>query len=381
MILYIGISFFYIICMFIEKVRGKRLNRKIWTLVLIIPLFIIAAFRSPNIGNDTLNYYRSYLIVSQEKFFSRTRSRFEPGYVFFMKIIDLLGFDYLGFQIITSAIIMFSVGRFISKYSNNIAFSFYIFVTTRMFFGTMNIVRQYLAIAILLFSVEYIKKRNFIKFSILVLIAYCFHSTAIVFLIMYPIANIKFDAKKTVVFLGIGMVSSIFFDFLVRKFVILMGKYEGYLYGEYFNFEHNIAIYFHLLINCCFFLVAVIGKYWDANNSKNINQHENYKIKTSNNSLIKIIPNEQLWYTCCIFTLLFSIIGLKSTIINRIELYFSVFFLAFIPSLTRSIKSKEIRAIVIGGIIIGLFISFIIVMIYRPRWNIVFPYEWYWDWN
>jgi hypothetical protein len=353
----------------------KKSNKKIYIFLLVFPLFILAAFRAPSVGNDTLNYYKSYLTVSQEAFFSPTQSRMEIGYIYYMRIIALLGFGYLGFQIITSAILLFSISRFIYKYSTNIAFSFFIFMTTRMFFGIMNISRQYLAIAVLLFSIECIRNKKLFKFSLFVLIAASIHFTAIFFFTAYFIANSKLNEKRSILLIMTGIFCGLLFDRIVLIFVSVTGRYSGYLEGRYFNFEGNIAIYINLLINLIFFSVAFFTKYWiSREHTKPIDQ-----ISTSNKANIRL-PYETIWYTLCLLTLIVSIVGLNATILSRIGMYFSVFFLVFIPSVIRSIKSKEIRTIISLGIVVGLFASFVVVMVYRPHWNTVFPYQWYWNW-
>lgn len=376
MILYIGLSIFYLLCIIQEKMwKIKKSNKKIYIFLLVFPLFILAAFRAPSVGNDTLNYYKSYLTVSQEAFFSPTQSRMEIGYIYYMRIIALLGFGYLGFQIITSAILLFSISRFIYKYSTNIAFSFFIFMTTRMFFGIMNISRQYLAIAVLLFSIECIRNKKLFKFSLFVLIATSIHFTAIFFFTAYFIANSKLNEKRSILLIMTGIFCGLLFDRIVLIFVSVTGRYSGYLEGRYFNFEGNIAIYINLLINLIFFSVAFFTKYWiSREHTKPIDQ-----ISTSNKANIRL-PYETIWYTLCLLTLIVSIVGLNATILSRIGMYFSVFFLVFIPSVIRSIKSKEIRTIISLGIVVGLFASFVVVMVYRPHWNTVFPYQWYWNW-
>jgi len=376
MILYIGLSIFYLLCIIQEKMwKIKKSNKKIYIFLLVFPLFILAAFRAPSVGNDTLNYYKSYLTVSQEAFFSPTQSRMEIGYIYYMRIIALLGFGYLGFQIITSAILLFSISRFIYKYSTNIAFSFFIFMTTRMFFGIMNISRQYLAIAVLLFSIECIRNKKLFKFSLFVLIATSIHFTAIFFFTAYFIANSKLNEKRSILLIMTGIFCGLLFDRIVLIFVSVTGRYSGYLEGRYFNFEGNIAIYINLLINLIFFSIAFFSKYWiPRERTKPRDQ-----ISTSNKANI-ILPYETLWYTFCLLTLIISIIGLNATILSRIETYFSVFFIVFIPSVIRLIKRKEIRTIIYLGVVVGLFASFVVVMVYRPHWTSVFPYQWYWDW-
>ena len=375
--LYICIVLYYVLSMVIEKILHNRLNRKIWVLIIVLPLLILSAFRAPTVGNDTFNYYRSYMMVSQEAFFSPSQSRLELGYIFYMRLIALFGFSYLGFQIITSTFIMFSVSRFIYKYSSNMAFSFFIFITARMFFNSMNISRQFLSIAILLFSIDFIKERKFIKFTIFVLLATSIHFTSIVFFVVYPLSYIKFNAKKTILLLSLGVISAISFDKLIQIFVSVTGRYAGYLEGGYFNFEGNIAIYINLIINLLFFLVAVFTKYWRCDELEKLDE----KLGLNNQFIKQGFSNENLWYIFCLLTLILSIIGLNATILSRIESYYSIFFLAFIPNVVKYIRSKELRAIVTLGIIVGLFASFIVVMVFRPYWTTVYPYVWYWDWR
>lgn len=373
MYIYIGLSLFCLFCMVVENQLGKRINRKILTVILVLPLFVLSAFRAPSIGNDTYNYYKSFLMVSREQFFSVSQSRFEIGYIFYMRIVALFGIGYLGFQIITSAFILGSVSNFIYKYSNNIAFSFFIFITSRMYFGSMNLARQYLAMAILLFSINSIKERKLIKFLLLVLLATSMHFTAIFFLIVYPLSKFKFNNRTSLILLSIGIVSAFMFDKLIIVFINLTGRYAGYLNSVYFNFEDNISIYLILIINLLFLLIAFITRYWRYGERKN-KDSDSLDIVPSN-----YISSEKLWYEFCILTVIFSILGLNATIISRIEMYFSIFFLAYIPSVTGHIKSKRLRAIVATGIILGLLVSFIVIMVYRPYWTSVFPYVWYWN--
>lgn len=379
MYIYIGLAIFYVLCMIIEKIIGAKINKQVWVFLLSVPLFVIAAFRAPTVGNDTALYMRSYDLVVQEGFFSNSQSRLEIGYIYYMRFIGLLGLSYFGFQIITTLITLFSTSRFILNYSKSIAFSYFILVTSRMFFGIMNISRQYLAVAILLFSIEFLRNRKIVKFTSIVLIATSIHFTSIIFLILYPISKLKFNLKKTSVFILLGVLSSVFFDYLITIFVNITGRYSGYLEGGYFNFEGNIAIYINLLINTLFFLLALFTKYW----------REYDVIGSSRKTLplehgcqdVGMTSIEKVLYASCLLTLIFSIAGLNATILSRIETYFSVFFLVFIPNVVLRIKTKELRSIIVLGIISGLFASFIVVMIFRPYWTTVFPYQWFWNWQ
>ena len=64
MILYIGLSIFYLLCISLEKTWQLKASKKIRIFFLMSPLFILADFMAPAIGNDILNYFNSYTLVS-----------------------------------------------------------------------------------------------------------------------------------------------------------------------------------------------------------------------------------------------------------------------------------------------------------------------------
>jgi len=207
-----------------------------------------------------------------------------------------------------------------------------------------------------------------------VIIASTIHFTAIIFVVVYPLSKFNLNKSNTFLLISAGIVVSFLFDKIIRIFIYITGRYSGYLSSGYFNFEDNIAIYLNLSINLLFFLVAFYTKYWKVGEHQVSNKDVGANLVT-----LYHVSNEKLWYIFCLLTLILSIIGLNATIITRIESYFSFFFLAYIPSVIRCIKNKVLRAIVFIGIILGLFASFVVVMVYRPYWTTVFPYEWYWN--
>lgn len=371
MALYVGLLFYYIFGMLFEKIIGRKMNNKFWILILTIPLFIIVAFRSQFVGNDTLNYYGSFTTVSQESFFSETVSRLEIGYVYCIRTISLLGFDYLGFQIITTAFVYFSLARFIYKYSSNYAMSMFCFVTLNMFAQTMNISRQYIAIAILTYSISFILEKKPIKFSIVVFIATLFHTTSLIFLIIYYLVNVKLTKMKKLIIIIVGISISIGFDFVIGILSKFFGVYEGYLSGEYFETEGKIAVYFLLMIYFSFFLLGTAVGY---GKDRNKNNDGTATICVTNQ---RRINKERLYYVAILITLVLGIIGLNTSIMSRLVSYFFIFFLVYIPDVLKVIKEKNIRFIVTNAIVVGLFLYYMIIMIFRPQWTGVIPYTWY----
>ena len=189
-----------------------------------------------------------------------------------------------------------------------------------------------------------------------------FHKTALIFVILYPLTKIKISKKSiSIVFISAGIISFLgknFFMFLTEK----MGMYESYLSGKYFNYEENIAVYLILAIDICLALLVFF-------NEKNNNQ-----IVELNK---KIVPIEKICNSSIIVLLCCDIVGLNNTIMGRISGYFSFSWLILVPLVVMKIKNKATAILVFVLVSLCLFVQYETVMIYRPTWNNVEPYNFY----
>ncbi|MHA7966131.1 EpsG family protein [Paenibacillus sp. CAU 1782] len=369
MSLYILIAFLFFLAAVFEYAVPKIKKSVLWVIILLTPLFILSAFRAPSVGNDSLTYYNSYFIVINEDLFSKSVSSMEIGYVILSRLFGLIGFEYIHLQVLITCFIFIVLAVSIYKYSKNVAFSVYIFITSRMFFDIMNISRQYISIAILMLSVSYIKEKKFIKFFLLVLLASLFHISALVFLISYPISNITYKKGNVTLILLIGIVASVMFDEIVRMFTNLNPKYLVYLHSEYFNSQGNIAIYFNLLIYLSIFFAALITGY------------RKYVYRDNNTILANHYMDEQkIWFSFCLIAVICGLAGLNAPLVSRISIYFTAFYIFAIPNIVSGLKGKVEKLVLFSVISIGFFLNYYITMLYRPEWNRVYPYLWYWNW-
>lgn len=92
-----------------------------------------------------------------------------------------------------------SIAVFLYKYSINFTYSVYFFFTTSTFLWLVNGMRQFLAVAIILFFVDWIKERKTIPFIIVIIIAYFIHSSALFWVPVYFIINYEPWSKKFVI--------------------------------------------------------------------------------------------------------------------------------------------------------------------------------------
>lgn len=147
------------------------------------------------------------------------------------------------FILITTAIITLGVTNFIGKHSENLTFSWIAYICLGLMTFNMNGMRQAIAMSICLFAYDFAKQKKLIKFLLVVLLAFTFHKTSFVFLIVYPLANYKPTFAKNTL-LGICGVA---FLAQSQRLAAIYDNLVGGDYAEHVAFESggfvNVAIY------------------------------------------------------------------------------------------------------------------------------------------
>ena len=161
----------------------------------ILPMFLLFVLRYKYIGADTIGYVRFFekeiRSYSWKQLFDADTMRFEIGFRVYTKIISCFSNNYTFYFLINALIIFGILMRFSFKYTQNPFVFFFLFITlgTYHFFETG--LRQALAMVICLLAVDFVKNKKLIPFILLVLLAYFFHKSALVFLLIYPLCAIK----------------------------------------------------------------------------------------------------------------------------------------------------------------------------------------------
>lgn len=241
--------------------NGIIKNKKLLVWLLTLQMFLILAFRAETLGVDVDNYslyyhyYKGYSfkeIISAFKVIGNSDIGWglESGYVLLNWGLANIGFSFHSFLVIQSAICMLSIGIFIYRYSKNPALSFAMFVGLQGFSYMFGILRQSLALAVLLFAIPALKDRKFFKYLFIIIIAGLFHSTAYLALPLYFVTN--FRVKKMhcagVVFISfIIILTTPFFTNIFSNIMVALDKNYAIQ-----SFEWN-NMYLMMLVFALFF--------------------------------------------------------------------------------------------------------------------------------
>ncbi len=190
-----------------EKSINKNVKTKRQFLFLCgIVMFLIIALRNRYIGSvDSENYFNNWERLSNVSFGMiesiAESTKMERGYLAYVWLFSQV-FSSGQFAFVFSGLLFtISVCRFIYKNSENVQLSFVMFICLGLYSFMVQGLRQAMAMSICLFAIEFCKKRQFVPFILVVLLATMFHKSAIVFIIIYFIYGFKMNVRT-------GLVSS-----------------------------------------------------------------------------------------------------------------------------------------------------------------------------
>ncbi len=173
-------------------------NEKIYKCALIIwllSLVLLAGLRG-NITSDFIGYkniFINYQGYHWDEIIQILNLRYnftawEIGYVFINFLISRITDDYMWVQIVI-AIITYGCIFHYAKQSKDPVISILSFLSIGCFLEGFNTVRNVMAACICALAIQYIEKRNFIKYLLVIVIASMFHSTALLMIPFYFILD------------------------------------------------------------------------------------------------------------------------------------------------------------------------------------------------
>lgn len=355
MAIYIILVLIILIVFKIDKEDTKALFISFFLLTLV------AALRHYEIGADTYQFYRKYSEIGMDISWDYTKFRFEPGFFYLCKISYIFIKDAQALIVITSCFINYSVYRFIKLNSKDYCFSTIMYIFANIFFSYMNIMRQAMALSVCLFAYEYLKRKEYAKYFVLIGIACLFHTVAIANLILWAFGVLPHNKMTYRIAVGAALLSFVFYS---QFFSILS---FGLGYESYYQTSFIESNYLGALLEASQALLVIGGiVVFSMQRSK---EYKNEEI-----NLLIIAGIIYIW---------FSFLTIRMIVFNRISGLFSIYFIILLPNILEFVKSRNIKdyTLLKNASIFIYFVSFITISLLRPEWNRVIPYKFFWDYN
>lgn len=193
-------------------------NQKYKNLYLIIlwaALVFITAFRSISFYTDTQAYLQRYNMNAEKPLGDLWLNVLnwqgkDPVYHFCAALIANIGIDFRGWLVIVS-IVYYSGFMMLVKRFSNIPFIAVLGITSLSYvFFTMTGIRQTLAMGFTFFAFFKAYDKKFVPFLLWTLVGYCFHSSALIFLVAYFFMHRKIGSLQIIVLIVTMLVAMIF---------------------------------------------------------------------------------------------------------------------------------------------------------------------------
>ena len=206
-----------------------------YLLIAFLVLFVLHAYKNPWTLPDTPSYVDGFVEASETDWsilisegFKLRDLKAEPGWVIMNKLLSMISSDSLILFLVTSVVILWGYFYAIKHYSNIVWMGVVLFLLM-CFTRSLFILRQFLAMAITLFSCKYVIERKLIPFLLLITLAFTMHQTAIIFLPVYFLYGIKNDKTLTYVFIGGGIFLTLAMGIFLRGSLSYLYGYETYV--------------------------------------------------------------------------------------------------------------------------------------------------------
>ncbi len=278
---------------------------------IFLILLAVSACRL-NVGNDYAKYVEFMHLIACDAY------SYVPTETGFNTLVAVL-YRLTGnenFLLVFAVFAFLTIGLFLKamyEQSDSFGQSFFLFMTFGLYFSTFNTVRYYLALALALYSVKYVLKKEWAKFLLLILLGSTFHKSMLVVIPLYFLATLAW--KKWQLILMALFCTTFFFmqDFYLKAVIFLYPSYEDteYLEGgiSWFNILRCLGV---LIFAALYYKQAVTGS-----------KRNRFYFFCNLGALIL--------YTCCSFL----------PIITRIGYYLNITQILFIPAILQKIENKK----------------------------------------
>lgn len=235
--------------------NGK--HKKWFVVSSFILVVLLMGLRKYTVGIDlSLHYASNFQLIASTRWsdldiFVTKVGGYDYGFVFFVKLISYISNNPQIFIFTTSLIIYGSLARFLYIHSENIVMDTYMLFTTFMLFMFMNIIAQALAVAVILFGIDYLSTKKYIRFTLVVLLATSIHASAI-FCLLFVFINILGRNKYIFLVYTMGIVATTFiFDKMLDLVVTyIFPSFSFYVTGNVHGSAMNISAFsiYYILI-------------------------------------------------------------------------------------------------------------------------------------
>ncbi len=347
------------------RTTRQQMCNRVCLFAIFLILFALSACRL-NVGNDYAKYVEFMHLVNCDAYVPT-----EIGFNLLVKLIYGLS-GYENYLLVFAVYAFTTVGIFLlAMYEQSAAFplTFFLFMTLGYYFQTFSTVRYYLALALALYSMKFVLRRQWGRFIVLILFGAAFHKSLLVVIPLYFLAVLPW--KKWQLAAGALFCTTFLFcqEFYLKLVILLYPTYEDteYLEGgtSYINILRCIAV---------LFLAGIV--YFEKKYHKGSERKDLEGAHLTETDAEGTAFQEHFYFYLNLGALVLYVFCSFLPIISRIGYYLTVSHIFYLPLLLKQIEHVKWRRTLRAGVLLAAVLYF---MIYMSRagndGTLILPYK------
>ena len=352
MVVYLGLYALLFVLQCSQTIlEGSALKKKrIVSFGCCFLLFVLLASRHPSMGRDLgdgmsegyIHSFRRIAMMSWGKVFNLQEFlNYEKGYIVLNKILASISTEVQFFLGAVALISLVPIYIVVAKRSRSPIISTVVYMGLPVFLLLFSGLRQCIAIAICFCSILLIEKKRIVHFILVVLFASLFHSSALLFLLAYPIYHIRLGITVRIATMILFPIA-----YAVRRPMFLL---LSQLFKEGAEIEQNNA--FTLFVVFCF-IYCFCSFFVSKDDSGYLN----------------------LFFVACLIQSMASL----NSLVLRAGYYYIIPLIIFLPNTICKMKQNRWRYFCILGVVVAFF-AYGLYSIYTSTWAEAYPYLFFWE--
>lgn len=201
---------------------------------ICIVLVLMAAFRSDEVGADTLGYRYEYESLYDYDSFDALVDRYTIYYIGYFGVGKLFHMAGMPVQVwfgFVEAFYLYSLMRLVNKFSMDKVLSLLIFTTIGLFTFSMAGLKQTFASSLMMLAFLFFIEKKYVYTALLVFATYYTHQAALIMLGAFPIYMLRNNKWLIPVIIGICVGIYLYSFMFMETMVSILGneKWESYL--------------------------------------------------------------------------------------------------------------------------------------------------------
>lgn len=331
LILNIIILFLYASFIYFLAPYNKAIQRFLFINIAFLHLLILHIFFDTTSFPDLDNYYDYFKSISNPNI---EQPKIEIGWTILNKGLFIISeSSFILFFTVSFTTLLFHIIT-IKRYSQIYWLSIFIFLCS-VFYNSLFILRQNLAMAICLMTIPYIIERKKIKFFTITLIAVSFHYSALIWLISFFIYSFKIDKRFYFFLASLSILLFFFMETVLKNLILLTTNIMMYTGQKEMG---GLGVLKGLAIDL-FVLMLSVYSFGGLNH-----------IKGDNKLFFQLI-------SISVFFTLISYFGSAFTLFGRLNLYFTIPSIFLISNAIANLKNKKIQYILFIPVIFVIYLA------------------------